>query len=343
MSTAKDYLQEDMHKRPEQLQQEADDVRADFEHTVDELMNRFSPGELVNQAVSRFRNSGDSAFVNNLSNQIQNNPIPAILAGVSLTWLMSASKQPPARASHNSGPSSSHSSGPSVSEKAGAAKDKLSSATDHARSSGQGLSQSARERGHQVAANASDLRDRASDAGQRTVERARSGFRSARDGYNHLLQEQPLVVGALAIAAGAALGALLPRTSAEDRMVGQTSDEQTQNLKQKAEGFKEQAESKVEENLQKQRSATGSAEQGTTSPERSGATGHRNDGGATATQTRGQATSVSPDGPAAGAAGPPGSAGSVGQGTSETKQGVPVREPATPRDHPDANPPDLNR
>lgn len=50
MSTARDYLKEDMEKRPEQLQREADEVRADMEHTVDDLMNRLSPDELINLA-----------------------------------------------------------------------------------------------------------------------------------------------------------------------------------------------------------------------------------------------------------------------------------------------------
>ncbi|WP_148861244.1 DUF3618 domain-containing protein [Marinobacter fonticola] len=336
MSTAREHFQEDLHKRPEQLQQEADDVRADFEHTVDELMNRFSPGEMVNQAVSKFRNSGDSAFVHNLSNQIQNNPIPLILAGISLTWLMASSKQPPARASHTS--TSSPSSGTSVSQKAGATKDKLTAATDRAQSSIQGAKEGARDRGHQIADGASELRDRASDASRRTVESARSGFRSARDNYNHLLQEQPLVVGALAIAAGAALGALLPRTPVEDRVMGETSDEQTQGLKQKAEGFKEQAEGKMKENLQPQHADTDSTA-------RREATAGHSDTVMPPTGSPSQSRSVppntpSPNAPPAGASGPPGFAS---KDTSGPKHGNPLGESTASSNHPDANPPNSRR
>ena len=41
----------------------------------------------------------------------------------------------------------------------------------------------------------------------------------------HMLEEQPLVMGALAFAAGAALGAVMPRTEQEDRMIGEAADE----------------------------------------------------------------------------------------------------------------------
>ncbi len=46
----------------------------------------------------------------------------------------------------------------------------------------------------------------------------------ARGGWDRMMAEQPLLVGALGLAAGAALGALLPRTGTEDRLMGEQSD-----------------------------------------------------------------------------------------------------------------------
>ncbi len=328
MSTAKDYLQEDMHKDPEQLQREADDVRADFEHTVDELANQFSPGELFNQAVSRFR-GGDGAFVKNLANQIRNNPLPAILAGVSLAWLMSASKQPPARAPRSPGSGMSH--------KVGAAKERVSSATSHARSTTQGVTAGVRERGHRVTSGASELGHRASDASHRTMDRARYGVRAARDNYNHMIEEQPLVVGALAIAAGAALGALLPRTSTENRMIGEYSDDQRQELRHKAEEMKGKAEETVETKLHEQQSA------GAGSSDHEPSTGQRRDAATPATHTQGQNAPASTNSPAAGASGP-GSLGAETSGTERgTETGIPPRKATSAPEHPGTNPPDNNR
>jgi hypothetical protein len=46
----------------------------------------------------------------------------------------------------------------------------------------------------------------------------------ARDSVSGLLETEPLVLGALGLAVGAALGALLPRTETEDRYFGETRD-----------------------------------------------------------------------------------------------------------------------
>jgi hypothetical protein len=48
--------------------------------------------------------------------------------------------------------------------------------------------------------------------------------RDARHGFDSMLDEQPLVLGALALAFGAALGAVLPRTETEDELFGEQSD-----------------------------------------------------------------------------------------------------------------------
>ncbi|MFW5825027.1 MAG: hypothetical protein ACOCVV_08680 [Marinobacter sp.] len=321
MSTARDHFQEDMHKRPDQLAREADDVRADFEHTVEELMNQFSPGELFNQALSKFRGSGDSAFVQNLSAQIQNNPIPAILAGASLTWLMSASKQPPARPDQSSGGGLS------------SARDRFSSATDQVRSSTQMAKEGARERGHQAAAGASELKEKVSHTGQQAMESARSGARSARENYQYLLSEQPLLVGALAVAAGAALGAMFPRTQAEDRAMGEISDQQTGAMRQKAEGMAEKATAKAEEKLDEQR--PGDGQSGPAYP-----AGQRDEAVPTVSHAQMQNETPSSASPPAGASGPPGHAGVNSRGG---ERGTPRREPTSAPGHPGTNPPANNR
>ena len=91
-------------------------------------------------------------------------------------------------------------------------------------------------------ANARDLRDRISDGTEHMTEdgrrrvieartrayearvraeyHARQGATRARGFYD----DQPLVVGALAVAVGAALGGLLPRTEREDQLMGERSD-----------------------------------------------------------------------------------------------------------------------
>ncbi len=63
--------------------------------------------------------------------------------------------------------------------------------------------------------------DRASDyAGQASAQLSDLGRRGAR-----LMQEQPLLIGALGLLAGAALALLLPRSRIEERVIGPAADQ----------------------------------------------------------------------------------------------------------------------
>lgn len=323
MSTVRDQMKQDMDKKPEELEREADSARAEVESTLDELMHQLSPGQLVNQAMAMFQGSGgDHPFVRNLSNQVQNNPIPAILAGVSLTWLMVASNKPPSSASYSSGQGS---------DRMNRAKEKLSSAKENAQSSTSHLSESARERGHQAAESANDMMGRVTEAGRHTMYSAREKASTAGD----MLRERPLMAGALAVAAGALIGALLPRSNQEDRWMGRTSDKRTAQLREQAmhkkdelkeqalqtkEELKEQAlhkkdelKEQAQEKMQQQRS-----EAGTTGSGSATASGQQ---GQTATESTnaGARPASAPKTPPAGASGPPGQAPTQTQpGSSRT-------------------------
>jgi hypothetical protein len=92
--------------------------------------------------------------------------------------------------------------------------------------------QSAKEAGGRMSRLAGSARDRAASMGadisqraRRTGAQARHYRGRAREGFFHVLQRQPLVLGALGLAAGAALGAALPATRREDELMGETSDD----------------------------------------------------------------------------------------------------------------------
>lgn len=64
----------------------------------------------------------------------------------------------------------------------------------------------------------------AKDATQRKAHEARVGF-------EHMLDDNPVALGAMGVAAGALLGALLPSTEAEDRWMGDMRDRVAEDLK----------------------------------------------------------------------------------------------------------------
>lgn len=87
-------------------------------------------------------------------------------------------------------------------------------------------------------------RERVIAARQKAVEMRRSAARSVSQGADaaaDLYERQPLVVGALALAVGAALGGALPRTRTEDGLMGEQSD----HLFAEAERIYEEEKSKV--------------------------------------------------------------------------------------------------
>ena len=65
---------------------------------------------------------------------------------------------------------------------------------------------------------------RAGRSAREAAQSARSRVRRARGGFTHLLEERPLLVGAIGLAIGAALGAILPTTRREDEWFGETRD-----------------------------------------------------------------------------------------------------------------------
>jgi hypothetical protein len=66
-----------------------------------------------------------------------------------------------------------------------------------------------------------------------------------REGFNSLLSEQPLLLGALGIAVGAAIGAALPSTEQEDRLFGSARDKALSEVKQRGTETYEQVRDKV--------------------------------------------------------------------------------------------------
>ncbi len=116
--------------------------------------------------------------------------------------------------------------------------DKARSATDSMRDAAESVADSVRGTAASTAKSAKAAAYRAADASRETAERvanaSRTGVRGITDGYAYLCREQPFVLGAIAVATGAALGAVFRSTSAEDSLFGETSDSAKARLKSEA-------------------------------------------------------------------------------------------------------------
>lgn len=112
--------------------------------------------------------------------------------------------------------------GQAMGEAADAAKRKASeAASDVSRKAGRVLGE-AREKASEWT---EEAREKASEWTEEAREQARWAGQKVREQTRHVIEEQPLVLGALGIAIGAAIGASLPRTRPEDEIMGGARDE----------------------------------------------------------------------------------------------------------------------
>lgn len=240
-----------MTRRSEQLEQEAERTRNELAATLDELLARASPGHVMDQFVSFAREGGGAEFFRNLGRQVRDNPIPTVLLGTGAAWLMMANSRGAARRTEL-GP---RAEGPGMMERAAAAgsdvgtavwessqmaMDRIgaAAASGHAaaRDAGSRMADAVGRAGGAVSSGYKSASETAAAMAQSTASLGRSTLHTGRNAYD-FIRDQPLVLGAIGLAVGAVLGAALPGSDTENRLMGDASDE----LKQRAsEAAKEQ-------------------------------------------------------------------------------------------------------
>src|SRR5690606_27178729 len=78
---------ENEHKTAAELQREIEIQRSRVEHTIDQIQEKLSPGQLVDELLA-YTKGGGGEFVASLQRNVVSNPLPVALLGVSLAWLM---------------------------------------------------------------------------------------------------------------------------------------------------------------------------------------------------------------------------------------------------------------
>jgi hypothetical protein len=219
-------LDEDTARKTREIRSEIARTREDMSETIDAIQEKLTPGNVAAEAADRVK-SAASERVSNMANAVgrraqsamettrrtagnmaegaKDNAIPAMLIGTGAAWLIANRMRkgeprrprdewrPSAASYRDSGLRSSREYSVYASE----ASDDYESTPDRYR-----------------AASTFD-RDRGWDG-----QRARRGPNR----FQHLLQRNPLMVGAAALAVGAAVGLLIPETERENEWLGEASD-----------------------------------------------------------------------------------------------------------------------
>jgi len=89
------------------------------------------------------------------------------------------------------------------------------------------------------------VQETVSDLGTRTAEQARE----MAQGVQRMLEENPLLVGAIALGIGAAVGFMMPETRVESRMMGDARDRLVENVQQTAHDVVQKVQSVASETL----------------------------------------------------------------------------------------------
>jgi ElaB/YqjD/DUF883 family membrane-anchored ribosome-binding protein len=262
----------DSQKSPHQLEREIDATRAELLSTIEELEHRLSPSDLINQLWGQVRQHGGD-FGGNLGQKLRDNPMPVLLTTIGIAWMMasngrqhdsvymSGSRLYDGEGSANgNGRSRVREAGERVRETGERIRERMHGVRHRmhdVRDKVQGARDSMRHRADEAREGVVSARERASGSTQHMRERARSMSSSARyrasqahSGFSHLLEEQPLLLGAIGLAAGVIAGAALPPTEQEDRAFGKTRDRALERAKQasaeKARLVRERAEEAAE-------------------------------------------------------------------------------------------------
>jgi len=280
------------NRSPEEIESDIARTRADFTSTIDAIQHKLSPTAMKEQAVEYALSTTPGAFSMNLVNSVRDNPIPVTLIGIGIAWLMAAGRQTPqyeprqayarsvrrprayddtAYEGYDESEYLADNDYYSAGESDEGIAQRMASKASEASSS---IKETASNVGQRISTTASSVTGRVQQAGQSArqrlqetagtaqarmsemKQRSRVQAEQAKERFNEMYDEQPLVMGAVGLAIGAALGAAIPTTRRENEMMGsvrddllhrakETAREQADTLKQSAQRVAETAKEEV--------------------------------------------------------------------------------------------------
>ncbi|MDI3335558.1 DUF3618 domain-containing protein [Defluviimonas aestuarii] len=250
------------HSDARMIESELERDRARLSKTLEELNERVSVDNLAREALGMIKTNA-AVYTSSLDRAVRSNPLALTVAGIGLAWLIFGGRKNPSEPSaavvnrwEDEGGSAMPIHGVAADHGMDPTKewsvklDALRTTASHAlrrleqdaRSYADDVRDYAADRAQIIASFTDDMRatlrdgldslsetarervvkarEAAYSAHLRTAQTVRTGGREA----ERLINEHPMIAGAVALALGAAFAAALPRTRAEDRAFGEESD-----------------------------------------------------------------------------------------------------------------------
>ena len=218
---------------------EAEGTRANLASTLEQLRTNLQPANVMEEVVSNAR-IGAASVADNIVGVAKQYPIPSVLVAAGSALIMRLFSK---RDDGGADVGSAYGSRPVSGRVAGAARPRppmlrnpssFSSAPGRAAQAGTTLADARSGIADSLSAGTAALRRQAADAYASTSSQAGDAMQSmsrylpsdrgeVKSKLATLLEEQPLVLGVIGLAIGAAIGAALPKTETEDSLMGSTA------------------------------------------------------------------------------------------------------------------------
>lgn len=205
----------DNERHLDEIQADIQRTRSRLDETLSAVEHRLDPKQLVDQGWQYLRGHGATEYFVSLGDAAKRQPLPLALVGTGLVWLMLSDSRSRLSADSSHGNSSTSTSN---------ANSGLSHATETVKNAVHNATSKLAEKRDAATSTVADVGNKVSGAVTGTIDKVTHNAQRVKSSYEHMVEEQPLVLGAIGLALGALLAATAPRTRQEDRMMGGTSD-----------------------------------------------------------------------------------------------------------------------
>ena len=272
-----------MAQEPGELRDDIEETRAQMSQTVDAIQERLSPSYLrdeikeavrettvdardrVQEAVMQTSQQAREGFMS----MIRENPIPAAAAGASLAWLFMSARRSSSSSSRNG---SNGANGSSRYDHQRAESWRTSNFDRDGETDSEGVTNRVQEMGADVTERAQQMGAGIQQQATEARDMASEKMYRMRGRFQQMLDENPLALGAAAMAAGAVAGMMIPETRRENELMGEARQALGETVQERVQEVAQQAE-QVMDRMQDQSGETPQPGLGTGASSRSGTGG----------------------------------------------------------------------
>lgn len=233
----KDTTETQDNRSSREIQKDIREARGDMDQTLDSLNDRLSPRSLINGLMDWFENRDGSGHHDmsrkpkQLARFVMDNPVPALLTGIGVAWLIAESQSDDDEPDFDQfrleyePDGDTATTGEKLKDKLGDASDAISSAVSSTRDKFSDAKDHVAARGERAKNAIKSGTARGRRSASHMSDHLQEGYAKAEVRIKDAVEEYPLGIGAGFVGLGLLAGLLLPRSEAEDEWFGESADD----------------------------------------------------------------------------------------------------------------------